>query len=127
LNQIKRVLKPDGRYLIDFLNPSYLVRHLVPLSERVDEPTGLHIVEKRKIEDGFVVKNIEVAPPVDENGHQAATRHYEERVRLIGLEQFEQMLDETELSLEQIYGDYDGSPYLPESSKRLILLGRSRG
>jgi ubiquinone/menaquinone biosynthesis C-methylase UbiE len=127
LHEIKRVLIPNGRYLIDFLNPSYLMRHLVPRSERVDEPTGLHILEKRAIEGDFVVKKIEVKPPMDQEGNQGAIRHYEERVRLIGLSQFEEMLEETGLSLESIYGDYDGSPYSAESSKRLILIGRSRG
>ncbi len=124
LAEINRVLKPNGRYLIDFLNPAFLKRNLVPVSERVDEPTGLHITEKRTIEADFVVKKIEVKSPVDRAGIQGSSRHYEERVRLISLEQFEQMLAETGLVLEKVYGDYDGSAYVAESSKRLILLGR---
>lgn len=124
LGEMERVLKPGGRYLIDFLNPSYVLRHLVPQSERVDETTGLHITEKRTIEDDFVVKKIEVRPPLDGMGNRGEARHYEERVRLIGLEQFEKMLGETGLKLESVYGDYDGSAYAAESSKRQILLGR---
>jgi ubiquinone/menaquinone biosynthesis C-methylase UbiE len=124
LEEIKRVLEQGGRYLIDFLNPAFLVRHLVPLSEKLDEPTGLLITEKRAIENDFVVKNIEIRPPADEKGAIGASRHYQECVRLIGLEQFKRMLAEAGLVLDNVYGDYDGSPYVADSSERLILLGR---
>lgn len=124
LEEMKRVLKHGGRYLIDFLNPAFLMRNLVPLSERLDESTGLHITEKRTIENDFVVKNIEVKPSVDEKGTIGASRHYQERVRLIGLEQFKRMVADVGLVLDNVYGDYDGSPYVADHSKRLILLGR---
>lgn len=124
LQEMKRVLKSDGRFLIDFLNPAYLRKHLVPESVRVDEPSKLQIIEKRTIEDDFVVKKIEIKTHQCSEGEQLASRKYEERVRLIGLEQFEQMLTESGLVLEQVYGDYDGSAYSPDHSKRLILLGR---
>jgi SAM-dependent methyltransferase len=124
LQEIKRVLKPDGRYLIDFLNPTYVIKHLVPQSIRIDKHTGLQITEKRTIENDFVVKKIKITPPVDSSGVIAQDRHYEERVRLISVGQFEEILNDTGLQLDAIYGGYDGSPYLSESSKRLILLGR---
>ncbi|BBI32427.1 class I SAM-dependent methyltransferase [Cohnella abietis] len=124
LGEIERVLKPQGRYLIDFLNPSYLIKHLVPVTERVDEPTGLQIIEKRTIDAEFVVKHIEIKPPLDGVGNQAASRHYVERVRLISLEQFQMMLSDSGLILEKVYGSYDGSTYAEESSERLILTGR---
>ncbi|MCD9022760.1 class I SAM-dependent methyltransferase [Cohnella silvisoli] len=127
LQEMKRVLRPNGRYLIDYLNPAYIKRCLVPVSERVDGPTGLRITEKRTIEDDFIVKKIIVTPPADEKGNLGESRRYEERVRLIGFEQFEQMLAETGLVLDRAYGDYDGSAYAANSSKRLILLGRRLG
>ena len=127
LQEMKRVLKPNGRFLIDYLNPTYVVQNLIPESERVDEPTGLRIVEKRTIEKDFVVKRIQVIPPEDLAGIQSESRHYVERVRLIGLEEFEQMLKEAELLLDQVYGGYDGSAYVADHSKRLILLGRTSG
>jgi ubiquinone/menaquinone biosynthesis C-methylase UbiE len=124
LQEMMRVLRPGGRYLIDFLNPTFLKRHLIPVSERVDKPSGLHITERRSIEDDFVVKKIEVKPQIDDSGNQGASRNYKERVRLIGLLQFEEMLTETGLALDKVYGDYDGNAYAADSSKRLILLGR---
>jgi ubiquinone/menaquinone biosynthesis C-methylase UbiE len=127
LQEMRRVLKPGGRYLIDFLNPEFLKSHLVPFSERVDDHSGWHITEKRSIEDDFVVKNIEVKPRVDDSCNQGSSRYFKERVRLIGLEQFEGMLAETGLALDKVYGDYDGNAYSANSSKRLILLGRRLG
>jgi ubiquinone/menaquinone biosynthesis C-methylase UbiE len=122
LGEMKRVLKPGGRFLIDFLNPAYLKQHLIPVSERVDEPTGYRIREARTFEGDFVVKRITVSSPADETG--SASRHYEERVRLIELAQFEEMLQEAALSLDLVYGDYEGNAYETMTSKRLILLGR---
>lgn len=127
LQEIKRVLKPDGRYLIDFLNSAFLKSHLVPVSERVDEPSGLHIIERRSIENDFVVKKIEIKPQADDSGKQGTSRHYKERVRLISLLQFERMLAETGLVLDKVYGDYDGNAYAVDSSERIILLGRRLG
>jgi ubiquinone/menaquinone biosynthesis C-methylase UbiE len=126
LQEMKRVLKQDGKYLIDYLNPAFLERNLVPVSERVDELTGVYITETRMIKNDFVVKKIEVKHPVDQSGTAGANRFYEERVRLISLEQFKGMLEEAELVLEQVYGDYDRSVYAAASSKRLILLGGRR-
>lgn len=120
LGEIARVLKPGGRFLLDYLNPAYVRLHLVPLSERIDEPTGYRIREVRDIRDGRVVKRITVTPPSGER------RCYVESVRLYGLEDFLRMTAEAGLSIEQVRGDYDGSPYDAERSKRLILIGGKR-
>lgn len=122
LAEIRRVLKPDGAFLIDFLNGAYLAANLVPLSERVDAESGLHIKEVRRItEDGWVVKEITVGAPGDEE----SVRRYVERVRLFSLPWFEQALSEAGLHLTHVYGDYDAHAYDVEQSPRLILKGRA--
>jgi ubiquinone/menaquinone biosynthesis C-methylase UbiE len=63
LEEMNRVLKQGGKYLIDFLNPALLEYDLVPVSVRVDELTGVYITETRMIENDFVVKKIEVKYP----------------------------------------------------------------
>ncbi|MCQ6558534.1 class I SAM-dependent methyltransferase [Paenibacillus mendelii] len=118
LKEIRRVLTDDGQYLIDFLNPVYIERHLVPHSKRVDEETGLHIDEFRMIEDGMVIKKIAIGLPGGDK------RRYEERVRLYSLEWFKRMLKQAGLTLDRVYGDYDGCPYLETESKRMIMIGR---
>ncbi|AZN40245.1 class I SAM-dependent methyltransferase [Paenibacillus albus] len=122
LAEIRRVLKPDGQFLIDFLNAAYVIDHLVPRSERLDEETGLHIEELRSItEDGWVVKQIAIRAAGDE----ASIRCYEERVRLFSLTWFEQALSEAGLLLTHVYGDYEGHAYDEQRSPRLILKGRA--
>jgi SAM-dependent methyltransferase len=118
LAEIGRVLAPGGKFLIDFLNAAYVERHLVPLSERTDGPTGLRIREERFIRNGYVVKKIAVSSP------DGDVRNYEERVRLFGLESFRKMAAEAGLVLESVRGGYDGSPYDPDQSPRLIMTGR---
>lgn len=115
LHEIDRLIKPGGRFIIDFLNPGRVRSTLVPYSERVDE--GETIREYRRIEDGFVKKDIVIQGPV------GGERRYSEQVRLYEKEDFVRMLDATKLRIDHIYGGYDGSAYDAEESLRLILVG----
>lgn len=115
LHEMNRILKPDGRFIIDFLNPEYVKLNLVPSSER--ETDGLVIKEQRSIEGGYVQKRIQIS----EEGQPE--RRYLERVRLYELAQFEKMLKIAELSLSHVYGDYKQSAYDPATSPRMIMVG----
>ncbi|WP_206098550.1 class I SAM-dependent methyltransferase [Paenibacillus montanisoli] len=121
LREIRRVLRPQGVFLIDFMNPVYVKEHLVPHSERTDAATGLHISERRTAADGWVVKQIEITA----QDHPDACRSYEERVRLFPLSWFEQALAEAGLELQRCYGDYEGNSYDEQRSPRMILKGRA--
>ncbi|MFB9326007.1 class I SAM-dependent methyltransferase [Paenibacillus aurantiacus] len=118
LREIRRVLRPDGQFLIDFMNPAYVKKHLVPHSRRIDEQTGLVIEECRSIAEGWVTKRIGIGLP----GEPART--YEERVRLLPLEWFEQALDQAGLRIDRVYGNYGGAHYAPDASQRMIIAGR---
>lgn len=117
LRELRRVLRPDGKFLIDFLNPSYVVRHLVPHSERVDEDTGWTISEHRRIEAGTVIKDIRITASGEPE------RNYQERVKLYPLAWFREQLAAAGLRLGDVYGDYDGSPYTDNVSKRMVMTG----
>ncbi|MBD2844663.1 class I SAM-dependent methyltransferase [Paenibacillus sp. IB182496] len=121
LRELKRVLRPQGRCLIDFLNPGDVASRLVPYSERVDALTGWTIREHRRIEDGWVKKEIALERP------GAPVRHYSERVRLYDLDWFEQAMAGAGLVLDEVRGDYDGRVYDPATSRRMILIGTVRG
>lgn len=114
--EIHRVLKPQGRFIVDFLNPSYVRQQLVPHSERIDG--GTRIEERRRIENGFVKKAITLT---DASGGEQ--REYEERVRLYELADFRNMMDEAGLVIDQVHGSYDGAAYDEEQSKRMIMVG----
>jgi len=117
LRELRRVLKPGGKFLIDFLNPVHVADHLVPYSERMDEETGWTIQESREIEGGAVVKRIRIAEP------DGTERTYTERVRLYAREWFEESLKRAGLRLEKVFGDYDGAAYDKDRSARLIVTG----
>ncbi|ANS75555.1 SAM-dependent methyltransferase [Paenibacillus yonginensis] len=120
LEEIRRVLKPGGRFVIDFLNADYTVRNLVPQSERVDD--GQRIKETRWIEEGFVKKKIEITKAEGEPGE---SRRYEERIKLYSLDQFKQMFGQAGLQLDEVHGSYsDRDPYDEHNSKRMIMVGR---
>ncbi|SMF89369.1 Methylase involved in ubiquinone/menaquinone biosynthesis [Paenibacillus uliginis N3/975] len=117
LQQIYRVLKPDGQFIIDFLNPAYVEQNLVPESSREFE--GQRIDERRKIENGYVKKEITIT---DLSGGE--TRHYNERVKLYTYDAFKSMVEEVGLYIEQVHGSYDDEKYDPETSPRMIFFGR---
>lgn len=114
--EIFRVLRPNGRFMVDFLNAAYIKRHLVPVSKRYDE--GITIQEYRRIEQGFVKKEITLTD--DYSGEQ---RHYEERIKLYSLADFHMMMERAGLRIDVVYGDYDGSLYKEDVSVRLIMVG----
>lgn len=123
LREVARMLKPKGRFIIDYLNPAYMAAHLVPRSERVDE--NQLITERRVIEDGYVKKHITIteADGVGEGADGGRSREYMERIKLYSKEDFAAMLQEAGLILEQVHGDYGEDAYDPETSPRMILAG----
>lgn len=121
LRHIRRILREEGAFLIDYLNPAYVERNLVARSERFDVQSGLQIVEERSIKDGWVQKEITVYEP-----HKSQyPREYLERVKLYPLSWFEQRYEEVGLRMEQLYGNYDGSRYDAAQSPRMIMAGRA--
>lgn len=119
LRQIYRLLKADGKFIIDFLNPDYVKANLVPFSSRTEG--GTTIEESRKIEDGFVRKAIAVKE------RDAEERTYLEQVKLYSLESFLDMLVRSGLEAERVYGDYNATPYDRAGSKRMIFVGHRKG
>lgn len=134
LQEIYRMLKPGGRFLIDFLNPEYTKAHLVPSSERVDEEK--RITEQRIIEDGYVKKHITISEISESRVATAGasvhisawdsgdnSRQYLERIKLYSRDDFERMLNDAGLKLEVVYGGYDEEIYDVKTSPRMIMIG----
>ncbi|WP_205516176.1 class I SAM-dependent methyltransferase [Paenibacillus sp. SYP-B3998] len=118
-HEIHRLLKANGRFIIDFLNPVYVKANLVPQSERSEE--GLLIRESRSIEDGCVRKRIVIS---QEDGPD---RHYLEQVKLYERASFETMLRKAGLHIDDVFGGYDGQSYDAQTSSRMIFVGHKEG
>ncbi|NDI37168.1 class I SAM-dependent methyltransferase [Chengkuizengella sediminis] len=117
LLELSRILKPNGKFIIDFLNASVVKEHLVPYSERSTE--GVKIEEYRTIEQEFVQKRIIIKGENQE-------RTYIEKVKLYDLSAFEHMISSAELQLDYVFGNYDQAPYDEKTSPRLILVGHKQ-
>ncbi|MDF2718318.1 MAG: class SAM-dependent methyltransferase [Paenibacillus sp.] len=119
LREIARVLKPGGRFIVDFLNAPYVEAHLVPQSVRREG--GWLIEENRSVEEGFISKRIAIREP------GKPERQYTEQVKCYGLGHFKTMTARAKLRIDRVYGGYDGRSYERESSPRLILTGTKEG
>ena len=118
LSEIRRVLRPGGVYLLDFLNAEQVRSELVPEEERTVE--GRTVVQTREIREGHVVKRIEIRP----EGRREAPKVYHERVRLYEPGELTELLEAAGLSVGARFGDYDGSAHA-DTSPRFIAVGRA--
>ncbi|WP_202078626.1 class I SAM-dependent methyltransferase [Caldalkalibacillus salinus] len=116
-DSIKQSLKPEGQYLIDFLNPEYVKANLVPESFR--KVGDIQVTENRRIEKQKVIKDITV-----QDGSNL--RYYQEQVNLFHLDDMCDMLSSCHLEVTDIYGQLDREPYNEVHSPRMIIVGRSK-
>lgn len=107
-------LKPDGKLLIDFLNPYKVVHNLVPCEEKTIEGITFQIT-KQFSEDGYILKDIRF----EDNGHKY---HYQEKVKAIRRVEFLSYFKRAGLQLIEIFGDYHFNAYDPEHSERMIFV-----
>ena len=113
LREVARVLRPGGRFVLDFLNAPAVRAGLVARDERTTGATT--VVQERWLStDGrFVHKRIQVG---------GGARTFTERVRLYERMELEAMMAVQGLRTIRAAGDYDGGRHAPDS-ERLILLG----
>lgn len=106
-------LKPNGKLVIDFLNPSFVQKKIVTEEEKTLDDIPFWIY--KKIENGFIKKEIQFE--VEDKLYQ-----YIERVKLITLEKFKDYFSKTNLKILETFGDYHLQPYDINNSERLILV-----
>lgn len=115
LHNIARALKPDGWYVLDFLNEFVVRRTLQPESHRI--LNGLEVLEQRRIVGNRVIKHITL-------NEERKTHHFVESVRLYSREELTAMLCEVGFRIHRLLGDYHGKAFLPEVSPRLIFIAQ---
>ncbi|MFC0558905.1 class I SAM-dependent methyltransferase [Halalkalibacter alkalisediminis] len=105
-------LKEGGYFLFDYLNPSFTRENLVPFSQQTIDHTAIN--HYRNIDNDAVVKRIVVKD-------NDSTRHYEERVKLYSENRISEMLENNNLKIMHLFGNYDGSKY-DQNSPRLLYI-----
>jgi len=114
LKNIKNGLKDENSFaVIDFVNVNKTVKNLV--GEEIVNRDNLTFNITRKIENGFIIKNIEVIT-------EGETYHYFERVKCLDFDKIKSYLEIVDLKLKAVFGDYDLQEFDEENSNRLLLI-----
>lgn len=116
VHEVARVLKPSGRFLIDYLNTPFVEKTLVGESNR--ESSGYAINERRWIDQR--TRRVNKATEVSRDGEVVG--RWAESVRLYEEPQFRALLASGGLIVEHIFGDFTGAP-LSDSLPRMIVVG----
>lgn len=116
LSSTASMLKPDGILFLDYLNPSYVRKNLVPAESGSYEDMSYQIT--RDIKDNMVYKTIQFS-----GGKLKKPITYTERVKLYDLEWFLEAFQEVGYELQKTYGNYTGKPHTGDS-ERMILIAK---
>lgn len=111
-------LVKGGCLLMDFLNVVRVMQAVEEEAWREESVQGILFRSRKRQDQRFVYKDISVH-------HNDQVFHYQERVRLYKLDDFEQIFAQIGAKVEAIYGDYTFAPFNPEVSDRLILCIRT--
>ncbi len=117
IGNVSEMLRPQGVLVIDYFNSEKVRNQYQPYETGQVDEISYEIF--RYIEEGAIFKEIKF------NGRALNEKSsYQERVKLYNLEWFEETLNDYQLTLENVYGDYDGSSYVPGESPRMIIMAR---
>lgn len=117
LNNIQKHLKPKGLFVLDYFNAE-MVRRTKAESYTILKEGNVRFDIRKKVESGFVVKNI----LVKDNDCQF---EFEERVQLLEIQDLSSMLREAGLTPIAEYGNYLLENFDTAKSDRLIIIARN--
>ena len=113
IQEVSRILKPNGWLVLDTLNPSEVIANLVPKSQR--QEGNISITEERSIDpkQHRVNKIIGI-----KRGKQRKT--FRESVRMYEVDELHSMMQSAHLIPKILWGDYQGSEYQSQSPRIII-------
>ena len=116
IRTITQSIKPQGIFVIDYLNVQYVSDRLEPNVTIVVDEVNFYIT-KWEDEANFY-KQIKIS-----EGLKAVSEHsYTERVAKFSLEDFTQMLARQQTKVIAVFGDYDLGNYDVKRSPRMIIV-----
>lgn len=111
INTAYSLLNENGFYVLDYLNKNYLLANLTGESEK--EINGRIIIEKRKVVNNRIIKEIQIKKGLEE-------QHFIESVRLYSKTEIDEQFKKIGFTIVSVFGDYDGTNYDEQNSSRLI-------
>lgn len=115
INAVATTLKPEGLFVLDYINIHYAQNNLIPQDEKIIE--GKLFTQKRYIEKGFIKKEIIVE---DED----IVHTFQECVQLLSQDYFRQAITRSGMEIITEYGDYSLEGFNQDISKRYILIAK---
>lgn len=115
LKNIKKALYKNGVFVFDFLNATFVKKHLV--TEEVKIIDGIQFDINRAIKNGFIYKNISFF--ADEKQHE-----FTEKVKYLDVKKMIDYLENVGFSIEHIFGDYELTDFNESTSNRLIIVAK---
>lgn len=106
-------IKSNGTLVLDYMNSRKAIEGFNSHYEKTVDNITFNI--NKRIEFGYIFKNISFENEGDEH-------RYEERVKLLFLEDFRHFFEKAGLTLTEVYGDYDLNPYQDLVSDRMIMV-----
>lgn len=116
LKEIYKILKPQGRLLIDIENREALLRHFIPYSWDIMDKFVLLSEHKFEPETGYYISRRIVY-----NRESGEVKEYYRRIYLYSASELNNLLDDEGFKVLRFFGDYEGHKY-HISSHRLIVL-----
>ena len=113
MNNIARALKPGGRLVLDFMNVEKVRLGLVKEEEL--KQGCIHFKVHRFIREGFIIKDIRISDRDEQH-------NFEERVQMLNLSAFENMIQDSGMKMLEVFGDFDLRPFRASESERLIMI-----
>lgn len=120
IREMRRVMRPGGTFLLDYMNAPWVMANLEAESEVEDGDRRVR--QRRWIEAGHVIKRIEIFPAVERGRAGDTPQVFHERVRLYPPDELCELLAGHGLEPRARFGDYEGAPFSPDSP-RLLLSG----
>lgn len=117
--KIAAVLRPGGRFFVDYFNAEYAVRTLDRRSTRM--VGGYELRERRWVDERAQRLN-KVTDVYAAESHEDT---YYESLRLYSPRAFTELFSQAGLEITRFYGDYGGGPMEPDRD-RMIAIGRKR-
>ncbi len=116
LHEVRRVLRPGGVFLFDFMNAEEVVTNLRTEDRRT--VSGVDVIQERRlVDDGRVVeKRITIGPREGK-----PEREFVERVRLYRPEELDSMMVRAGLVPGPCFGGYDRSPFTRASPRYIVV------
>lgn len=113
IKAIKTEINQSGFAVIDFMNSEYVIDNLV--AEDVKIVDGIAFTQKRRVEDGYIIKDITFT--ADNKDYS-----FQERVRGFTLADFEALFNKAGVYLLDIFGNYKLQKFHAKQSERLIMI-----